>query len=314
MEKPWFNDDPDTISITVPEGLHGVRLDHFLSHKIPQMSRSQLGASIKSGLIRVNNKPVKAGYRLKADDSITGQLEPEPTPGLPEPQPIEFGVLLEDPSFVVIDKPAGLVVHPGSGNADRTLINGLLHRYGNIGTVGEALRPGIVHRLDKDTSGVMIVARTAKAHSSLAAQFKNRQVDKRYLALVHGSVERDHGRIAAPIGRHPVHRQKMAVRTQSGNYAASRWQQRRRFAVFTLVEVQIETGRTHQIRVHMASIGHPVAGDLLYGSNRNNQMFSRQMLHSWKLSFLHPDTGQNIEVEADLPEDFSSILSELEVA
>ena len=161
----------------------------------------------------------------------------------------------------------------------------------------------------------MVVARTAKAHSSLAEQFKNRRVRKRYLALVHGSLERDSGRIVAPIGRHPVHRQKMAVSEQNGNYAASSWQRLQQFeAGFTLVDVQIETGRTHQIRVHMASIGHPVAGDRLYGPNRANNMFSRQMLHSWKLCFLHPDTGIEIEVEADLPEDFASILSDLETA
>lgn len=314
MEKPWFNDDPDPISITVPEALHGVRLDQFLTQKIPELSRSQLSASIRSGRIRVNKKLVKAGYRLKADDSISGQIEPEIVPGLPQPQKIEFGVLSEDPSFIVIDKPAGLVVHPGSGNADQTLINGLLHRFGDIGAVGEPFRPGIVHRLDKDTSGVMVVARTVKAHSSLAAQFKNRQVRKRYLALVHGSLERDSGRVVAPIGRHPVHRQKMAVSLQGGNYAASSWRRLQQFAGLTLVEVQIETGRTHQIRVHMASIGHPVAGDLLYGSNRGNEMFSRQMLHSWKLCFIHPDTGKEIEVEADLPEDFASILSQLEEA
>ncbi len=315
MEKPWFNEDPDTISITVPEALHGVRLDQFLTQKIPELSRSQLSASIRSGQVRVNNKLVKASYRLKTDDSISAQIEPESPPGPPQPQKIEFGVLHEDPSFIVIDKPAGLVVHPGSGNADQTLINGLLHRYSDIGAIGEPFRPGIVHRLDKDTSGVMVVARTAKAHISLAEQFKNRRVRKRYLALVHGSLERDSGRIVAPIGRHPVHRQKMSVSEQNGNYAASSWQRLQQFeAGFTLVDVQIETGRTHQIRVHMASIGHPVAGDRLYGPNRTNNMFSRQMLHSWKLCFFHPDTGNEIEVEADLPEDFASILSDLETA
>jgi len=312
MEKPWFNPDTDPLLFIVEESMHGVRLDHYLARILDQVSRSRISSSIKSGQFKVNDTEVKAGYRLKPGDSITGQLSAKADEQPPVPQDVPFTVLLEDSSFLVIAKPAGVVVHPGSGNADNTLINGLLYLYKEIGVVGDEMRPGIVHRLDKDTSGVMVIARTPKAHAALVDQFKNRIVKKTYLAIIHGVPAREQGRIVAPIGRHPVHRQKMAVREQTGNYAVSNWKSIKLFDGCCLVEVDIETGRTHQIRVHMAYLGHPVAGDRLYGSNRSNEMFPRQMLHAWKLRFNHPDTGARIEVVAEPAEDFKLVLDTCE--
>ena len=192
------------------------------------------------------------------------------------------------------------------------LVGGLLFRFGNFSEVGDVFRPGIVHRLDKDTSGVMVVARSAAAHANLVAQFKNRQVQKTYLALVIGVLKEDTGRVVAPIGRHPIQRQKMAIRESNGRFAASSWKIRKKFSRHTLVEVTIETGRTHQIRLHLAHLGFPVAGDRLYGPGRKHTGFERQMLHSWKLSFVHPTGGHRVEARAELPDDFAAVLERLE--
>ena len=275
-------------------------------------SRSQIIASVKSGDVLVDEKNVKPGFRLKTGHLVSGCILITEQGGRPEPQPVPFEVVLEDPSFIVVNKPAGLVVHPGNGNRDGTLVNGLLYRYLDIGGVGDPERPGIVHRLDKDTSGILLIARTAEAHRKLARQFKNRLVSKHYLAIVHGVPDVEKGRIVASIGRHPVQRQKMAVRHSDGRYAASNWKVVSAFERHALLKVDIETGRTHQIRVHLAHIGHPVVGDRVYGSNRNNEPFSRQMLHAWKLSFIHPDDEASVSVKANIPIDFMNSLDDLE--
>ena len=311
MEKPWFYSDDDPFILEVPEHLHNLRLDQFLAMSYEEFSRSQLSESVKSGRIQVNGLKSKPGYRLKAGDVVSGSPPAEVEENLPKPQEVDFSVVLEDEAFLVIAKPPGLVVHPGSGNADMTLVNGLLHRFRELENVGDLFRPGIVHRLDKDTSGAMVVARTRAAHAELVRQFKDREVEKTYLALVHGVVSESSGRIVAPIGRHPVHRQKMAIREQSGRYAASRWKRKMTFIRHSLIEVRIETGRTHQIRVHMASLGFPVAGDLIYGPNREGNMFPRQMLHSWRMAFRHPISGKRVEAEAGLPQDFKDVLDKL---
>jgi 23S rRNA pseudouridine1911/1915/1917 synthase len=313
MEQLESNSDSlSSFSFNVPESFHGVRLDHYLVQALSGVSRSQITASIKTGGIQVDGAKVKAGFSLMAGSTIAGSILLSSTEGAPEAQPIDFSILHEDPSILMIDKPPGLVVHPGSGNRDKTLINGLLYRYKELAEVGDTERPGIVHRLDKDTSGVMVIARTRGAHQKLVEAFKDRQVKKQYLALVHGRPDGKQGRIVAPIGRHPVNRQKMAVRQTGGRYAVSNWQVRELFATCSLVEVHIETGRTHQIRVHMASIGHPVAGDRLYGPQRSNDRFPRQMLHAWQLQLAHPETGEIISAEAPLPPDFSTLLDSLE--
>jgi len=305
--------DVASFSHEVDERFHNLRLDQFLVLQFEEYSRSQLCQAIKAGSINVNGSAVKPGYRLKTGDRVDGSLEFDEQQVCLEAQQIDFEVLLEDPEFIVISKPPGLVVHPGSGNRDKTLVNGLLHKYRELSDVGDGGRPGIVHRLDKDTSGVMVVARTKKSHAALVEQFKNRRVEKVYLAIVSGVIPEPSGRIVAPIGRHPVSRQKMAVRGETGRYAASSWKRRQICTNHTLVEVHIETGRTHQIRVHMAHIGYPVAGDRLYGRNSRGEQWPRQMLHSWKLKFFHPDSGVSVAATAEPWKDFNTALEQLEM-
>jgi 23S rRNA pseudouridine1911/1915/1917 synthase len=229
------------------------------------------------------------------------------------PEKIQLAVLYEDEYLLVISKPPGLVVHPGSGNPAGTLANGLVHYCGAIAGVGDSVRPGIVHRLDKDTSGLMVIAKREDVHRKLVQMFKDRAVEKEYLALVHGILDQKQGRLVAPVGRHPVHRQKMAVREMGGRYAATHWQVVKEFGgIYSLVVVGIETGRTHQIRVHMAHLGHPVVGDSLYGKRHCPKKIIRQMLHASRLRFIHPITGKKLECEAPLWPDFFEVLKDFE--
>ena len=289
----------------------GLRLDHFLALVIPDESRSSLSAAVRSGLILVNDKSQKSGYRLKAGEQVSGSLiEPPPLEILAEDIPLD--ILFEDDHLLVLAKPPGLVVHPGSGHHRGTLVNGLVYHCQTICEVGDELRPGIVHRLDKDTSGVMVVAKTAATHRLLVDAFRDRQVDKEYIALVHGSPYDEQGRIVAAIGRHRINRQKMAITESGGRYAATNWHVLARYGHdFTLLQVGIETGRTHQIRVHLSSLGFPVAGDSLYGSNRPGKGFPRQLLHAFRLSFTHPITRKRLSFEAPLPADFATIVDRL---
>ena len=304
--------DEASFSYEVEQRFHNLRLDQYLVLHFDQYSRSQLCQAVKAENIHVNGAAVKPGYRLKAGDRIDGSIAFDLQEIKLEPQNVDFEVLLEDPDFLVIGKPPGLVVHPGSGNRDQTLVNGLLNKYRELTDVGDGSRPGIVHRLDKDTSGVMVVARTKQAHAALVEQFKNRRVEKIYLAIVSGVISEESGRVVAPIGRHPVNRQKMTIRRETGRYAASSWTRKQIYPAHTLVEVHIETGRTHQIRVHMAHLGHPVAGDRLYGKKNEDMQLPRQMLHSWKLKFFHPSSGESINVVAEPWKDFKAVIQQLE--
>lgn len=316
MKSPVVAVDENGVSskqfrFVVDAGLSGVRLDQFLCQQIPLVSRSLIAASIRSGRIEVDGVLRKTSYRLKGGEVVQGALEV-----LPEleiyPEKIDFPILYEDDSLLVISKPPGLVVHPGSGNYQGTLVNGLVHHCQSIGEVGDKLRPGIVHRLDKDTSGVMVIAKTGYVHRSLVEDFKNRRLHKEYLALLHGTLREKSGRIVASIGRHPVQRQKMAVRTVGGRHAATTWEVLEELdGGFSLAKIIIETGRTHQIRVHMAHLGSPVAGDTTYGSGRNNNPFDRQMLHASRLTFNHPVTGNRIKCKAPLWVDFHDTLKRL---
>jgi 23S rRNA pseudouridine1911/1915/1917 synthase len=296
------------LSLVVDSGMSGLRLDQFLAHHIPAVSRSLIISSIRGGLIVVDGAQRKSSYRLKVGQVVQGSLKLPPEIEV-KPEKIDFPIIYEDEFLLVISKPPGIVVHPGSGNHQATLVSGLVHHCLSIGLVGDRLRPGIVHRLDKDTSGVMVVAKSNAVHRSLVDDFKNRRLDKEYLALLHGSPGRKKGRIVAPIGRHPVQRQKMAVRTVGGRYAATTWDVVEKFDNGnSLVRVNIETGRTHQIRVHMAHLGCPVAGDTIYGSGRDNSLFDRQMLHAFRLSFNHPVSGRRLDCCAPLWDDFRNIL------
>jgi 23S rRNA pseudouridine1911/1915/1917 synthase len=308
--QPVSSKPADQFSYHVSEWQAGLRLDQFLAQNLQDVTRSQLIASVRAGQVLVDGVGKKSSYRLKTGDNITGSLYFLPTIDV-EPEEISLSILFEDEFLLAISKPPGLVVHPGSGNQTGTLVHGLLYHCGSIAGVGDNVRPGIVHRLDKDTSGVMVVAKREKVHRQLVEAFKTRTIDKEYLALLHGILVEKQGRLVAPIGRHPVHRQKMAVR-EAGRYAATHWRVQKEYGgKFSLVKVGIETGRTHQIRVHMAHLGHPVAGDGVYGKNPGKE-FPRQLLHASRIRFTHPITGVIIAIEAPLWPDFIDVLDRLE--
>jgi len=296
------------INFEVSSANNGSRFDHFLVQHISGSSRTLLNQSIRRGLIRVNGAEKKSSYKLKIGEIITGTLYVPAAPTL-KPQKIPFPILYEDGDLLIISKPPGLVVHPAHGNPDGTLVNGLLYHCQEIAGVGDDVRPGIVHRLDKDTSGIMVVAKTVQSHRLLSEEFKARRVDKEYLSLVRGIFKEKKGRIVANIDRHPINRKKMAVCDEGrGRYAVSNWQVLEEYAgLWSLVRVKIETGRTHQIRVHMISLGHPVAGDKLYGRGRDAMQFPRQMLHAHRLQLSHPVTKELISFTAPLWDDFKQI-------
>ena len=291
----------------------GKRLDHAVCRRFPRFSRSRVQDWIKKGRVLVNQRPARASYLVRPGDQI--DVEPaEPAPLHAVPEQIPLTILYEDPDVVAIDKPAGMVVHSGAGVHSGTLVNALLHRFSTLSSTAGHLRPGIVHRLDRYTSGVLLIAKNDAAHQSLAYQFASRQVEKTYLALVHGNVKHDRGRIEKPITRDPRQRVRMTARLAHGRAAWSEYRVLRRFAGFTYLEVRIGTGRTHQIRVHLASIGHPVAGDRLYGAPApiaDGLPAGRFFLHAHRIRFQHPSTGQAIAIESPLPEDLTAWLKKL---
>jgi 23S rRNA pseudouridine1911/1915/1917 synthase len=286
----------------------GQRLDSYLHSRLPEYSRSRLQDWIKSGRVRIDGAPLKRSYLLRGSERI--QVEPAelaPLHATPEDLPLE--ILYEDSAVIAINKPAGMVVHSGAGVDSGTLVNALLHRFGKLSGVAGDLRPGIVHRLDRFTSGVILVARTDVAHRDLAAQFASRQVEKIYLALVHGRMKSDTGRIVSPIARDPVHRTRMTSRLASGRSAITEYRVLQRFEKFSLLEVRIGTGRTHQIRVHLASLRHPVVGDKLYGAPPSP--LGRFFLHAHRITFASPATHAPVTVTAPLPAELEQVLDAL---
>jgi 23S rRNA pseudouridine1911/1915/1917 synthase len=284
------------------------RLDLYLHRRLPEYSRARLQEWIKAGRVRVNNSPQKPSYVLRGSESI--EIDPAAPPPLhaqPEEMPLE--ILYEDADLIAVNKPAGMVVHSGAGRPTGTLVNALLHRFQALSKLAGALRPGIVHRLDRLTSGVILVARTDAAHRHLAEQFSSRKVEKVYLALVHGRIKTDQGRITTPIARDPVRRIRMTARLARGRSAITEFEVLRRFDKFTLLEVRIGTGRTHQIRVHLASIGHPVAGDKLYGAA--DSTLGRYFLHAKRITFTSRASGDRITVEAPVPAELQQYLDNL---
>ena len=321
--------------IDVPGEAAGQRLDHFLAAVLDGVSRSRVQLLLEQGDVLVNDVHAKASLKLRGGERIQVTGEPHPTPLKAVAENIPLDVVYEDADLAVINKPAGMMVHAGSGLTDEarssgTLVNALLHRFHSLSSTGGDLRPGIVHRLDKDTSGLIVVAKNDHAHAALATLFSSRQIHKTYVALVHGSVARDRGTITSAIGRDPVRRTRMTTKpTENARAAVSHYTVVRRiqsrFGAFTLVRVSIETGRTHQIRVHMASIGHPVVGDTLYGASgqlveqpapRKGQpeklRLGRNFLHAAELEFAHPISGKALALTAPLPEELETYLASIE--
>lgn len=303
------------LEILILDSQVGLRLDQVVSQVIETCSRSQAATLISMGNIQVFARKKRPGYRVKKGDHILGQIPETPVPEAPKPQSMNLSILFEDEHLLVVDKPAGLVVHPGPGNQANTLVNGLLDHFPHILESGlDPRRPGIVHRLDKDTSGVMVVAKTFQSLIFLQKEFKQRRVGKTYLALVEGNSIDDVGEIVLPIGRHPVKRTLMTVNPETGKFAKTSWRVRQRFAKGCLMEVRIFTGRTHQIRVHFRAMEMPLFGDRVYQYRRNRRGQSiapRQMLHSWQLGFRHPYSGRKMQFEADLPLDFVETIAAL---
>jgi 23S rRNA pseudouridine1911/1915/1917 synthase len=302
----------------------GERLDRFVTSNSSDISRARVKQLIEQGFVLVDKEKSRPGRRLKQGQIVALDL-PEPEEGRLEPDhAVDFGIIFQDPDIIVVNKPAGLVVHPAAGHASGTLVHGLLAVVDDLAGVGGEIRPGIVHRLDKDTSGVMVVAKHDLAHRKLVAAFKERMVDKEYLAICLGIPGKKTGEIDSPIGRHPVRRKEMSIRSVSGRPALTRYSVLESYgAGLSLIRVHILTGRTHQIRVHMASIGHPVFGDHVYGRGLGglkktgpplSRLVGRHLLHARRIELLHPMTGERLAFEAPLPEDMAEVLAVLNPA
>lgn len=296
------------ISLQVDETYMDERLDKFLSAMLPDQSRSYLQKIIKDGNVLVNGEPKKSSYRLEDGDEVTADLPELKNPDI-EPENIPLDILYEDDSILMVNKPKGMVVHPSAGHYTGTLVNAVLwHCQGQLSGINGVSRPGIVHRIDKDTTGVLVVCKNDAAHNAVAAQLKEHSITRKYRAIVHGVIKEDEGTVDAPIGRHPTERKKMASGVKNGKRAVTHYRVLERFQGYTYVECQLETGRTHQIRVHMASIHHPLLGDTVYGPAKDSHHLEGQTLHAMVLGLIHPVTGEYLEVEAPLPEYFENLL------
>ncbi len=297
------------IEITVTENT-GTRLDAYLTEEVSEWTRSFVKGLIVRGCVLVNKSTAKAGLKVRSGDEIVVCV-PETASVDVVPQDIPLPVVYEDADVAVVNKPQGMVTHPAAGNPDQTLVNALLFHIHDLAGIGGELRPGIVHRLDKDTSGLMMVAKNDTAHENLSAQIADRKVEKVYIALVHGNMKKDSGIVCAPIGRDPRDRKKMAVVRHGGREAVTHYRVLKRYGAYTLVEVTLETGRTHQIRVHMKYIGHPVAGDQTYTRQKDGMGLNGQLLHAARLGFFHPRTGEWKTFYAPLPDYFEAVLKSL---
>ncbi|PLY03238.1 MAG: RluA family pseudouridine synthase [Desulfuromonas sp.] len=309
---------------TFERGNSPQRLDQFLADCLPDLSRSHIKKLIEEGQILCDGASVKAGSKLRGGEEIQIEIPPpEPIEALPEDIPLD--ILFEDPYLIVINKPAGMVVHPAPGHGSGTLVNALLHHCRDLSGIGGSLRPGIVHRLDKDTSGVMVVTKDDATHQGLARQFKEHTISRRYVALVFGHVQNATGTVDKPIGRHPQERKKMSGASRAGRRAVTHWEVLQRFDRdrLTYIELTLETGRTHQIRVHLSEMNLPVVGDPVYGGQKKSnaigdsglrsliQGLKRQALHARLLGFVHPVTGERVEFSSPLPNDMAAILTYL---
>lgn len=290
----------------------GLRIDKYLSTVNEQLSRSYIQKLLKSGLVLVDGKPVKASYQVDEGDVISLDIPEAVEPEI-EPENMDLDILYEDQDVILVNKPKGMVVHPAAGHYSHTLVNGLMHHCKDqLSGINGVMRPGIVHRIDMDTTGVIIACKNDMAHNSIAAQLKEHSITRRYQAIVHGVLKDDAGTVEGPIGRHPTDRKKMSINYNNGKSAVTHYKVLKRFRQYTHVECRLETGRTHQIRVHMASIGHPLLGDLVYGPGKCPVPgLQGQTLHAGVLGFIHPRTGEYMEFTAPLPEYFAKLLNTL---
>ncbi len=303
----------------------GERVDRFLAAQLPEMSRTRIQALLERGRITINGAAAKRSHRMEEGDSVVIEI-PAPEPSAARPEAIPLEILYSDADLAVINKPAGLIVHPGAGAKSGTIVNALLHEFGargELSSIGGELRPGIVHRLDRETSGALLVARNDLAHRALVEQFSSHHIEKTYVALVHGNLKQDSGRIELPVARDLHRRIRMTTKRREGRAARTDWRVRLRIPGFTLAEADLHTGRTHQIRVHFSALGHPVVGDTLYGAPRVPRIgqkkigektapaLERNFLHAARIKFQHPTTGKEIEVRAPLPNELAEYLREL---
>lgn len=302
----------DKTELVVSPEESGQRLDRFLVSHLPELSRTRIQSLVQDGFVQVSGVVVKPSYHVEAGDIVSVEIPEAPPPGV-EAEPIPLDVLYEDEYLAVVNKPAGMIIHPGAGAQSGTMVAALLDRFGGeegLSTVGGPMRPGIIHRLDKDTSGAVVIARTDEAHKKLVEEFQNREVQKTYLALLHGKLKGEKGTIDLPVARDLRRRTRMTARRREGREARTDWLVKLRFDGFTLVQANLHTGRTHQIRVHFSTVGCPVVGDTLYGAPRQERVGEKQLppldrtfLHAARLSFEHPVTGKLLAFRAPLPSD-----------
>ena len=298
--------------VTVAAGPAGERVDVLLSRTMENLTRSAAARLLEEGAVSLNGAPVRKNYKTAAGDVFLVTL-PEPEPVEAVPQDIPLDIAYEDGDVIVVNKPVGMVVHPAAGHPDGTLVNALLYHCGSsLSGINGQLRPGIVHRIDRDTSGLIIAAKNDAAHQALAAQLQDHSLYREYAAVCTGNLREDSGTIDAPIARHPADRKRMAVDRKNGRGAVTHYTVLSRYPGLTYVQCRLETGRTHQIRVHMASIGHPLLGDTVYGAKKPYPGLAGQCLHARRLTFAHPRTGERVTVECPLPEWFTAVLTKLE--
>lgn len=298
-------------SIRLEADTDGIRIDVFLTERLPDLSRSGVQKLMERGLVVLDDVPVRKNHKVYKGAFYDVTL-PEPVPTETQAQDIPLDVVYEDDDVIVINKPRGMVVHPSPGHPDGTLVNALLAHCGeSLSGIGGEIRPGIVHRIDKDTSGLLIAAKNDVAHLALSSQLKNRSLSRVYEAVVIGNIRKDTGSVDAPVGRHPTDRKRQTVTDKNSRNAVTHYEVITRYNGYTHIKCRLETGRTHQIRVHMAHIGHPVLGDLVYGRRKPEKGLAGQCLHAKELKFMHPRTGEQIELKTDLPPYFTEVLSKL---
>lgn len=301
----------EILKYIVSDGQSNIRIDRYLSERNEELSRSYIQKLLKEQKVQVNGKIVKANYKVQPEDELCIELPDMTDPDI-LPEDIPLDILYEDEDVLIVNKPKGMVVHPSAGHTTGTLVNAVMaHCKEHLSGINGVLRPGIVHRIDKDTTGALMICKNDAAHRDLAKQLKEHSIKRRYRAIVAGVLKEDEGTIEGPIGRHPIDRKKMSINLKNGKEAVTHYQVLERFKNATYVECRLETGRTHQIRVHMTSIGHPLLGDEIYGSGKNPYHLQGQTLHAMILGFVHPSTGEYMEFTAPLPEYFLKLLEKL---